>query len=509
MLFENQEDREIQVASFSPWDVAEGLREHWFTTPGVENVGGLLEWYGTLFTWTGHQWRVVDLDDLKLELWRSLQRCVFLETTNDGVARTVKPTDIQFVSNVLQALRAQTQLRVEHEPAWLRDKDDKPSAKGCWAFEDVLVDVWATAAKYRESGEYEWVTMDRDASFFTTSVLPCGFDPNTLCPVWERVMNEWSGDDEQWKETRERFYGYAVWGERPFDRWLMEFGQTRGGKGTAVRFLKRVLGHPAYFGTDMQQLGDRFGVEGLQRARVLVIEEAEDMDKGRGSRVARVIKQVTGGGAVQIEKKGVDAKLFEVKVPSILQSNPPITLPDDKRGLSAKAVALRFDHSFVKNSDPKLDEKLWAERQGILARWLKALVRLVAVCDDAEQWFPMPESSLQVLRDFELADNPWEAFLAECCEESPKALVSNEKLRKCMRGWEALNGQKFLTRRGKYMSNNHLVRMLCEQSSYPLKPTRVGRRGEQAMHTKGLKIVRDLSTWAEEKASRSENVSEK
>ena len=487
------EAREVEVESFSAWDIATALRQRWFETPDVENIGGLLEWRGEIFCWTGLRWKQIGWDDLGLELWRSMQHCVQIEEDNQGVTRITKPTDRTLVANVTQALRAQIQLRVEHEPAWLRDGESKPKAQGCWAFEDVLVDVWATADNFKKTGRYDWVTLGRDASFFTTSVLPCKFDPNTQSPLWDRCMRQWGGDDELWREVRERFYGYAVWGEHIFDRWLMEFGQTRGGKGTAARLLARLLGHPAYFGTDMQSLGRQFGMEGLQRARVLVIEEAQDLDKGAGSTVARVLKSLTGGGWSKVERKGVDQQEFDLKMPSILQSNPPISLPDDKRGLSAKCVALRFDHSFVKNSDPRLDGKLWAERQGILMTWLRALVRLVADADDASKWFVMPQSSLDVLRDFELADNPWEAFLVDCCTEREGSKIAISRVRDRMRVWERETGHEFVTRRGKKVSDNFLVKMLIEHGSVPMKIVRLGKSGTGGRHVQGIMLSKRVA----------------
>ena len=448
----------------------------------------MLEWRGEIYVWAGNRWQRRDADSLRLEIWRALAHVAQTRDNDDGsVTRTSPKADNQLVSNVFQALRAQTQLKAASEPAWLRDSQNRPNPRGCWAFEDVLIDIWATAEGFKKNGEYNWEIMPRDASFFSTVTLPCDFDDEAKAPVWERCLGEWGSQDPEWSETRERFYGYAAWGERVYDKWMMEFGRARGGKGTGARFLSKMLGYPAYFGTSMANLSTQFGMDGLQGARVMMIEEAEDLDRGAGSRVATIIKQLVGGGVTTIDKKGIAQQRLELKVVPMLQSNILITLPDDKKGLSSKMIALQFDHSFAKVADPHLDEKLLAEAPGILLRWMKALVRLVAE-EDIEAKFPMPAASREVLRRFELADNPWESFLDERCIEDTDALISLSRLVTVMRTWEKDSGIEFTKKRGKPVADRFLVAMLLDNTEWKLARARLGAGGEDGRHLRGLLV---------------------
>lgn len=453
-------------------------------------------WYrGSYYEWRGGtQGRWYRQDDrwMHAKLYEVLSGLKFAKESDGGATTTYTPLEVtkRLVQDVEHAMSGIIDYPYEEVPRWVvGDTSDKPDPSHCVAFKDVVVDVKETARRFAESGEYEWACHVRTPELFTLCVLPFEFNEEAECPTWRSAMHQWSGGDKVWEELRERFYGYAMMPTVKYARWLLEHGQPRAGKGEGTRLLRKMLGDPSFFGSTMRQLSGEYGLDGAEMSQVIVVGEANNLSAGRGQEVATIIKSVLGGDSLSINAKYVRQRREVVRAVPIVQSNPMPRLPNDAKGLSAKLLALSFEHSFVGKEDFGLPERLDAEIQGVALAWLKAAVRLEAE-PDPKLKFVMPEGSKRVIRRFEDHSNPYDAFLGDMF--LPGGSTTIEVVQHLRKAWERESGIVLPTKQGSRVSDQALPKRLEMESSWNIYRTRIGREDRRVRVIKGIK-PRDLS----------------
>lgn len=462
-------------------DLARAMLSHRYgeELTGSNKVRGIWERKGDVFIWQGGKWILVDLDWLRFDLWEGLSHVYMDEQTEHSQTTTRKPVRQAMVSEVCEAIRSRIQFRWDNSPVWFNRPAGASAAEWCVAYQDVVVDIKRTieSSPNAHAGQFNWVTYERDANYFTLSVIPAEFKPDEEAPVWDRCMSEWFvGSDSALEiELRERAYGYALLPAQPFDMCFVEQGSSGGGKGTGVRLLHKALGDVAYFGSSFRALGDGFGLDGIQDAKVLVVEEAQDMKGGRGGTVAAVLKDLIGGAAQKIDIKNQRVFSKRTKVMVILQSNPPVRLPDDNRGLSSKIKWLPYEVSFRGKEDPDLDDKLFEEVGPASIRWVKAMIRLFRE-PQTQNRFTMSEKGNKRLREFEVGDNVWDMFLEANFTRDPTGLIKKNELRNQMRRWEEKTGEIFLSPRKRKVTDTFLVAQLLSYTTWSLREVRRGDR---------------------------------
>lgn len=463
-----------RVSTKAPRKLARAVLPFFAAEGGVQGLwlykGDYYEWYG------GEKGRWVKREPRWLHgrLYELLEGFSVVSMSDDG--KHEKVVDLEptrgMVESVEHALSGLVDWPYESAPRWVGWKEgakmeERPDPLHCVAFRDVVVDVKETARRWKETGgQYLWATYERGPEWFGMTVMPFDFDPEATCETWDRCMKEWSGGDEVWVELRERFYGYVIMPTTKYARWLLEHGQPRAGKGAGTMLLREMMGEPGFFGCTMRQLSGSFGLDGLVDSQAMVIGEASHMDKGRGNEVATLLKSILGRDSVNVDVKYQRARREIVDTVPIVQSNQMPKLPNDARGLSAKMVALGFDHSFVGKEDFGLDEKLKAEVKGVARRWMEAAVRLEAETDPQKK-FVMPASSMAVIHKFESHANPVDSFLEAVFERSPGRATSGERVRRLRGKWEKETGQFVETKRGTRASDQSLLYAIESQTTWP------------------------------------------
>jgi len=491
----------LELRSVAPMKVARALLGRMDVCLGdVAGVHAVYEKDGMHYLWSGSQWKEIEEKALEDFVWFCLEDAVVVSGDDDEgdgeEGRKKLNPGVHYVWEVVRALQALVRFPYVWEPAWVGKTPEQlealPDPEHVVAFEDVLVDVAGSA----KAGT--WRVMERGPDFFTTAVLPCRWEDalECGCPTWERAMDEWGCGDPVWTELRERVYGYGLMRTRKYSKWLLEYGKVRGGKGTGTRVLRWLLSGSQFMGTKMDELADRFGLDGVENCRVLVISEAHDLDGRTGSRLASVIKSIVGGDPVVINVKHRRQKANVVlRALPIVQTNPMLSLPNDARGLSSKMLALEFRRSFEGAEDFGLDEKLRKELPGIARRFVEAAVRLEA--SESGEKFVMPERSMAVVHRFDVESNAFDAFLSDCFVQAPKGWVNADEIRRLRRMWEEETGCRLLDRSRSSVSDQMLLRRLCEYSTWNLAMARrswVDAEGTQRVSRglQGLAVRRNI-----------------
>ena len=458
------------MESVEPMKVANELLRHCFSTPS--NGRGLWYYQGSFYHWYGGEWK--QRDDIWLEdmCWHALEDAHYRHVENNGIETTRRfcPNKSK-IENVVRALMSQVRMSHETVPVWL-DGNEKLVPTRIVSFRDMLVDP-----KTME-------VVPRDEHWFDPVTLPFEYQPDAECPTWLRCIEEWSGGCPVWKELLQRWMGYCLMPHRKYAKWLLMYGKVRAGKGTISHVIEALIGREAYSGTSLDDLAGDFGLDGLEKSRVLCISEVSELDTRQGEKAVRVLKNVVGRDPIAINVK-FQRQMRNVVVAAapMVQANEIPRLPNKGRGLSSKMLVLPFEVSFEGRENFDLMEQLMEELPGI-ANWaIRGAQKLEN--DEASKRFPIPEQAQDAIKLYHLQNNPFDHFLEERFIRNNRGFVATEMIWDHWTEWLEENGV-----RGVHVARNQIALQIETQSSWNVnrhRPSADSKRG-----LKGLSVRRDF-----------------
>jgi putative DNA primase/helicase len=447
------------VESEGPVDLAEWtIREMW-TEGGRRRLWySGREWWEWVEQVNGGRWVKRDQDYMRAKVYDAL-RGASVGGPDENETVEINKRVVDWVIDVLVGL---VRWDAGEWPRWIgQAKTDRLFTV---AFEDVCVDLKATA----KAGQ--WVCVERDEGWFSPTVVPCKFDPEALCPEFDKCMKEWSNKDKEWEEASDRMYGYAMVAYRGYAKWLNEYGPVRSGKGTRSRMLRKMLGEEWVGGTLQDELAGAFGLEAVKDCKVLVVDECRRINEERAGRLATIVKGATGQSEMQVNIKGVKHKRMTLGHLVVAIGNDPLVMPNRNKGLSSKMVALKGEVSFLGKEKWGLDETLGEEMAGIALRWMKGMVRMV----QEDGVVKNPKSGQETIEAFELdAAGSWGEAIGECFKAMPLWSVNADAVRDRLVKWQHENGVWLEDEQGNKVPSKRLLRVLERMSPWPLKVKKV------------------------------------
>lgn len=453
------------VESFSPMALAREVIQSRYRTP--QGGKGLLFVRGTPWAWQGCRWKAQDGDWLVKDLRLALENVAMIKSNaNTGETTKIRLTEVKGsystkcrdVAGCIESLCGNT---TEPMPFWLGSQELDP--RFCVAFQDKVVHVGKELTLLENTGDF--------VSLGSCPVDWPGID--AVSPLWSKCLQQWSGGDEVWIELLQRWWGYMLLPYRGYAKWMYMFGKIRAGKGVNNRMFRKLIGgSPAYFGTDLDSLAGTFGKDGLHEAQVLVVGEISDMGSREGEKASQRIKECVGGDHGQVNAKNMRQMRDMACNPAPwISGNEILSLPDKKQGLSGKMLPLKFNVSFADRLDDKLEDKLEAELPGIAAWAMRGAQKLVN-SDIKERW-PLPKSSQNVMRLFQLNNNLYQQFLEGRFVRSEGGYVSSRAVHTEWAKWTRENRIKLAVPR------NMLLQRIEDGTTWPEveKQLRNGRQG--------------------------------
>ena len=458
------------MSSPEPMKVARDLVNHSFSTPN--NKGGLWYYNGSYYQWYGNQWHLRDDTWLEDTLWVLLEDAYYTENTVNGPElRRMKPNRGK-IENIVRAIGACTKVPHSGVPLWLNGEGSFDATRGI-AFQDVVFDA--------KTGQ----TVPRDEDWFDPVTLPVGFDPDSTCPRWMQCLEEWSGGDPTWVDLLQRWMGYCLLPHRRFAKWMLMYGKVRAGKGTIARILERLIGRECYMGTSLDDLAGEFGLDGLERSRVICVSEVSELEGKDGERCTRVLKNIVGQDPITVNVKFQrQMRNVVVNAAPMMQANEIPMLPNKGRGLSSKMLLLPFDRTFEGKEDPDLLEKLEKELVGIAA-WAAAGAQKVETCRDSGRRFPMPKRAEEAVKLYHIQNNPFDHFLEERFLRSESGFVATDMLWWQWKDWLKANGI-----RNVHVARNQIAMKIEAGSSWGVYRHRPGANSKRGL--RGLSLRKNF-----------------
>ena len=215
--------------------------------------------------------------------------------------------------------------------------------------------------------------VSRDSSNLVSKMTNVSFDIDAQCPVFENFISEiFCGDNEliRWVQ---RALGYTLTGSVQEQVLFIAYGTGANGKSTLFDLLRKILGDYCstsdfglFLNSKQSDVRTMEAVGELKGVRFVNAAEAESNVRFSEA----IIKKLTGGDALRGTKLHGQAFIFEPSHKIWLSNNHLPFAKDGSNGFWRRIKIVPFNRRFNEQEmDTTLPQKLWEERQGVLA-WL-------------------------------------------------------------------------------------------------------------------------------------------
>jgi putative DNA primase/helicase len=304
-----------------------------------------------------------------------------------------------------------------------------------------------------------------------TKFCPVAYDPNAQAPTWERFLREIFLDDDELIRYVQRACGYSISGDVREDKLFICWGTGANGKSTFLQTLRRVLGDYAgaiapaaivHKGKDAHPtaVADLYGLR-----FAIAVETEEDQRLAEAQ-----VKALTGRDSIKARFMHKDYFEFEPRAKIWLATNHRPLIRDTSPAIWRRIALIPFRAFFPPElQDKTLGEKLWQEREGILA-WL-----VQGCLAWQEQGLGECSAVAEATEDYRSEMDALQEWLQERCVPDAKAITLFKDLYDDYCAWCGETGQDPLGKRA-------FANRLTEKGFEPVK--KAGRVGAR----KGLRL---------------------
>ena len=254
--------------------------------------------------------------------------------------------------------------------------------------------------------------------------------PDAEAPVFEAFLQRVVPDVEV-RGFLKRYFGYALTGRTDEQVLVFLYGIGRNGKSTLVDTLARIMDDYAVSLSIDSLSGEnrRGGAEAtpdLARLPGARFVRASEPDMGVRLREG-LVKQLTSGEPIPVRRLQQDFIEVYPTFKLCLSGNHRPTITGDDDGFWRRLLLVPFTIQIPEDEvDTHLDNKLWAERDGILT-WM-----MEGALDWLREGLRPPEAVRAATREYREEQDPIGAFIRSACEvygdnsvdETPAALFA-------------------------------------------------------------------------------------
>ena len=287
----------------------------------------------------------------------------------------------------------------------------------------------------------------RDHLCSKTMAIP--YDKEAKAPRFMKFLDEIMLGDAEKIEFLQRWFGYSLTADTSAQSFLIMYGTGANGKSTLVELISRISGGyaksaPPDTFTLKQAGGIPNDIAALRGSRLVLTTETEANARLAESKV----KYMTGGD--RVSARFMRGEFFEF-VPQwkiVISTNHRPRVSGGDFGIWRRVLLLPFKfQADGSNLDPLLPQKLWEEREGVLA-WM---------VDGARKWYldgmgrtglAIPKSILVETQEYRVDDDLIGRYVADECLtglDLPYAHgeIESSALFKSFREWADGEGERF------------------------------------------------------------------
>ena len=245
----------------------------------------------------------------------------------------------------------------------------------------------------------------------STIQIPCNWvGSETLTPVFDRYMQTLTNGDAAIRQLLLEFMGACISNVKGWrmKKALFLVGEGDTGKSQLKSLVERLLGFGNYIGIDLTEIEARFGTGAIYGTRLAGSSDMSFLTVDE----LKTFKKITGGDSLFAEFKGQQG--FEFTYSGLLwfcMNRLPKFGGDDGKWVYNRIMAVNCPNAIPKDKQDKLLlDKMYAEREGIVYKAVKALQTVIK----NGYRFSEPQS-VEVARETYMAENNTViSFFDEC-----------------------------------------------------------------------------------------------
>ena len=400
--------------------------------------GSILSKRGTFWHWRQERgvWKCIDSDEAIKQVIHSVLPRQQINAGTVGSILSVLRTKVSREDVVFDGPRPGVFINCVSGTLYL--KDDDYFKHGC------LESWWELRSHRRED--------------FLTTLVPVVWQEGTQCPRFERFLDhvtERDSDGEPKRQLLVEAMGYTLTHLTSEERFFVLYGETsNNGKSTFLKVLQYLLGKENVAALNLQQLGERFGLAGLEGKLANLCAEV-----ARGAVLPDdAIKKLTSGDTITVERKGKDHHEINPFATLWFATNALPNLRDlSPATLEKRCVLIEFNRSFKgEDRDTRLIERLQAELPGIFWMCVETFGARLALARTPSTWTTVggalepisyfdclledPPSSVRAKAAWRKDSDPVQQFADECLVQGSDKYVAASELYAAWLAWAEAHG---------------------------------------------------------------------
>jgi hypothetical protein len=257
-------------------------------------------------------------------------------------------------------------------------------------------------------------------------------------PVFDKYLVDWFGsEDESIRKFMLKWYGYCMTTDTAQQSFCFFSGPAGAGKGSVAQILCGLVGDGNFCSLPYDGLERPFSLSAASGRLVVVIDEAEGDSFEHRKRMA-MVKKLTGGEAIQVERKYRDPSNAVLPGKLIMQANRVPAYLDRGGAISGRMLPVAFSKSYRASGTVmvKIPSQVILEAEGdaigvkAALAWVEGYAELVKGVDPFR--VEIPKSSalklgiVRVTSTFNISDRIIKEFLRP--SESAKTFTSRKAL---------------------------------------------------------------------------------
>lgn len=284
--------------------------------------------------------------------------------------------------------------------------------------------------------EDEITLLPHSPDILSTIQIPCGWTgEDTPTPVFDRYMHTLTNGDKAIERLLLEFIGACI---SNIKGWRMKkalflVGDGDTGKSQLKSLVEYLLGKGNFIGTDLKDIESRFGTGAIYNTRLAGSSDMSFLSVDE----LKTFKKITGGDSLYAEFKGQQA--FEFTYNGLLwfcMNRLPKFGGDDGKWIYDRIMVVECPNVIPKDKQDKtLLDKLYAERDGIVYKAVKALQTVIT----NGYRFSEPDSVSVARETYMSENNSVISFYNECMTERPRRRIedscSTGRIYKVYKAW--------------------------------------------------------------------------
>lgn len=262
--------------------------------------------------------------------------------------------------------------------------------------------------------------LGRDPNDLHTKLVNVKFDPDAKCPTFDRFLKDVFCHDHELLSWIQRAFGYTMTGSVQEQVLFICYGIGANGKSTLLETISKILGD---YSTNVDfelfltnQKSDVRIMEAVGEMKSIRLALASEVDSTKRFNES-LVKRLTGGDTLRGTKLHTGAFQFEPNHKLWFLTNHLPFARDGSHGYWRRIKIIPFDARFEGETlDSTLPDKLWAEREGILAWLVRGAmnwsIRLGAT--DGQSGLGPCEAVDRAVQQYRLDNDHTTRFIDEC-----------------------------------------------------------------------------------------------